>query len=106
MSDHGRRKGRKDDNQDDIVGTLRVAGYYVIDIHSLGNGIPDLLVVGKDQDRTLILAEVKQKSGTFTPDEKEFLRVYPGYVATFYDTGDALRKMHQIDKGNLKWDAQ
>ena len=45
-----------DENQQEIIATLREAGYIVHDTHELGGGFPDI-VVGCDKGN--VLAEIK-----------------------------------------------
>ena len=65
-----RKYGRRDTNQSDIVRALRFAGCSVVDLASVGGGVPDLLV-GRSQ-RVLRLLEVKMPGEKLTPDQTQF----------------------------------
>ena len=61
-----------DTNQPEIVKALRHCGLHVIDLHTLGKGVPDLLVTGYNPVANKVLAllvEVKTDKGKLTPDE-------------------------------------
>lgn len=61
-----RRAARVDENQRAIVKALRKAGASVQPLHTVGDGVPDLLVgIGGKT----FLVEVKNEKGTLTPDQ-------------------------------------
>jgi len=72
------RAKKTDDNQQEIVTTLRQCGAFVFDLSGVGRGCPDLLVCihGK-----IMLMECKSKRGAMTPEQVMFHRDC-GYVVT------------------------
>lgn len=69
-----------DANQPEIVKQLRQCGLHVIDLHTLGKGVPDILVTGYSHaaDKVLcLLVEVKGPNGKLTPDEAVWHEGYP-----------------------------
>ena len=57
-----RRKSRKDLNHDAVVEAFRKCGCYVVELHELGHGIPDLLVkIGQ----TWRVVEIKNMDGWY-----------------------------------------
>lgn len=89
-------RAKKVDNvQADIVKALRKAGVSVWVTSSLGDGGPDLVcgVKGGRNGHSHIanyLIEVKSKSGTLTPDQKEFRAEWKGHYAIARSVDDAL----------------
>jgi hypothetical protein len=82
---------RTDSNQQEVMDTLRAAGYLVTDIHTLGKGRPDLAV---SKYRNVWLLEVKAKDGKLTPDEREFIAAgWPMIIV--YSGQDAVNKLHE-----------
>ena len=77
-----RRAAKTDDNQKDIVNSLRIAGFSVYPTHSLGRGFPDI-VVGKNGLN--LLFEIKDGSKPksaqkLTKDEQVFHENWRGSV--------------------------
>lgn len=67
---------RADANQPEIVDILRTFGYLVAHTHTLGRGLPDIIVSGYHHGhraRALLWVEIKTPGGTFTSDEDKFL---------------------------------
>lgn len=68
---------RVDENQAQIVKELREAGYFVLDIHIIGGGVPDLIVAQRG-GRT-VLVEIKASwRKNLTEDEREFFLTWGG----------------------------
>ena len=92
-----RKHGRKDGNQDEIVGALRQVGAFVQSLASIGNGCPDLLVAY--HGRTF-LVEVKADKGKLTPAEAAWIAECEriGGVSVYLVRGaeDALRTVGAI----------
>jgi hypothetical protein len=86
---------RTDSNQAEIIRDLRKAGYQVWDTHCLGAGYPDVNVLSKRN--TVVLMEIKTKTGKLTDDEVEFHKLWP--VAIVRSIDDALSVMAQEDEG-------
>ena len=66
---------RTDANQNTIVHALRDLQFKVIDLHKVGGGVPDILVMGYSmiQDRTtVLLVEIKTESGKLNRAQKEW----------------------------------
>lgn len=70
-----RRYGKKDDCQKQIVKVLQQLGFGVIDLSSLGNNIPDLLIA--KSDRTA-LVELKSENGKLSKGQEFFKLTWPG----------------------------
>lgn len=71
---------RVDANQPAIVSALRQVGYHVIHLHTLGKGVPDILVTGYNHrvnSVVALLVEIKTASGNLTDDEKQWHYDYP-----------------------------
>lgn len=78
-----RRAARVDTNQSAVVNALRRIGCTVQPIHTLGRGVPDLLVGVRGVN---LLLEVKdgdkpQSRQALTPDEREWHEEWRGQVA-------------------------
>lgn len=95
-----RRIAKVDSNQASIVNIMRAVGAKVQPIHTLGNGVPDLLIAFRGQ---WFVVEVKDgdKAASrrlLTPDEQrwhdEFNRAAPVHVVNNAD--DALRAIGAI----------
>ena len=82
---------RTDSNQQEVMDTLRAAGYMVFDAHRLGKGFPDLAVC---KYRNVYLVEVKTRDGKLTEDEREFIKSgWP--VIVVFSGQDAVDKLHK-----------
>lgn len=86
------RRARVDDNQKEIVADLRKVGCTVEHLHTVGKGVPDLLVgyAGKNH-----LLEVKDgnkppSARRLTPDQELWHAGWRGNVFTVTSTADAL----------------
>ena len=65
---------RVDANQAELVQTLRACGLHIVHLHTLGKGVPDLLVSGyrRQSERVeALLVEVKTATGKMTDDAAE-----------------------------------
>jgi hypothetical protein len=82
---HYQRK--TDKNHCQITAFLRGQNCHVIDLSSVGSGVPDLLVL--TPDRRLILMEIKNPDGgRLTPKQRELMEVWP--VAVVRNPNDCL----------------
>ena len=70
-----RRFSKRDGNHTQIVRTLRLAGYLVIELHGVGGNCPDVLVVGRGR---VVLMEIKAEKGTLTPGQELFHGAWRG----------------------------
>lgn len=72
-----------DANQRSIARELAVCGLLFIDIHTVGRGVPDAIVIGHNR-RTgttdALLVEIKTAKGTLTDAEIEFRDGLPEYA--------------------------
>ncbi len=96
------RVRRADANQPEVAKAYRDIGCVVVDIHEMGEGVPDLLIAVPAQraaglllpcDGLLLLSEVKGPGEGLTgPEAKlhELLRGYP--VVVDYSGEDVLRR--------------
>jgi hypothetical protein len=67
-----------DGNHQDVKDGLIALGYAILDIHDLGRGVPDLLVL--TPWNVLVLIEVKMPGKKLTSDEERWHRSWPGKV--------------------------
>jgi hypothetical protein len=84
-----RRAARLDANHAEIVEAFKAAGCGVLSLAGLGNGVPDLLVVGPDAmrggDLALFLVEIKDGSKpksqqALTADQVRFHADWPVFI--------------------------
>ena len=71
-----RRVARVDANQSAIVGALRAAGAWIVDLSGVGKGCPDLLVCGPAQ-RVWVLLEIKD--GDKAPSRRKLTAAQVGF---------------------------
>jgi hypothetical protein len=76
----GRRAAKVDSNQPDVVAKLRKIGFSVQPIHTIGGGVPDLLL-GMSGWNFLIELKSSDK-GKLTPDEIDWHANWKGQVDT------------------------
>jgi hypothetical protein len=93
-----RRAAKRDDNHADVVKALRSAGCWVLDLGSVGNGCPDLLVHGPTYPWTLRLLEIKDgkkspSARVLTPDQIKFHGECRGLIYVVHSTAEALEVM-------------
>jgi Holliday junction resolvase len=86
-----RRAARTDATQTDIMSALRQAGAIVHSLASVGNGMPDLLVLHRGQT---ILLECKDgrkspSKRTLTPDQVRFMENWQGGPIAIVDSVEA-----------------
>ena len=87
-----RRAAKVDANQSAIVQALRQVGASILHLHTLGRGVPDLLVAKHDR---MWLMELKDgdKSPSkrkLTPDEVKWIDAWPGPVYVVESVEDAI----------------
>lgn len=71
---------RVDTNQRQIVGELNACGLHTVDLHTVGRGCPDILVVGHRRQTgqtEALLVEIKTARGKLTDAEIEFHNEFP-----------------------------
>lgn len=90
-----RYAAKVDANQPEIVAALRAVGASVRPIHTLGAGVPDLLVGWRGGN---YLLEVKTPTGELTPAERKFAECWRGQAATVRSVDDALQAIGAIDR--------
>lgn len=89
-----RRRAKVDGNHAEIVAAFRKAGWKVLSLAELGNGVPDLLVMRWEEHNgnpfmtRWFLVEVKQPKGKLTKDQERFRAEWPVQVVRTVD--DAL----------------
>ncbi len=72
---------RADANQPEIVELLRTLGYKVAHTHTLGRGLPDIIVAGNHcglKCQALLWVEIKTERGSLTTDEERFFLEWDG----------------------------
>ncbi len=89
-----RYRAKVDDNQATITAAFRALGCTVQPIHTVGRGVPDLLVATPDGRNCLV--EVKDGSKPpskrrLTPDEERWIAGWNGPVWIVNDADDAAR---------------
>lgn len=84
---------RSDANQSTIVAGLREIGAAVIDMHELGQGVPDIAVWFR---RRWVLLEVKTAKGTLTSDEMDWHLKHPGAAHIVRTLDDALKAIGAV----------
>lgn len=72
----GKVRRRPDANQGSIILALRRCGATVLDLSSVGDGCPDLLIGYHGMDRLL---EVKTAAGTTSAGQSAFARTWRGW---------------------------
>ena len=90
-----RRAAKVDANQAAIVGELRAVGASVQPLHTVGQGVPDLLVGFRGRNW---LIEVKDGSKPpserkLTPAQQDWHALWRGQVVTVKDGDEALRAL-------------
>lgn len=94
---------RKDRNHKAAVIYARLAGYHVVETSSSGDGVPDLLVVGRVNHRIGVFFEIKVDNEPLREKEVEFFITYPGLayvVRSGADNGEiAGQQIVEIMKG-------
>lgn len=83
-----RRKARVDSNQREIVEFARSHGCTVAHLHTLGRGIPDLLIGYRGRN---YLIEVKGEKKLLTEDEQNFFSKWRGDAAVVATKEDLVR---------------
>ena len=85
-----RRKARVDENQLVIVARLRRHGATVVPLHTVGEGVPDLLVGFRHRT---FLVEVKTPAGRLTDRQKEWHESWNGDPVCIIRTVDQVDSM-------------
>lgn len=88
-----RRNARIDHNQTAIVRALRQAGCSVQPLHTVGRGVPDLLVGHNGRNFLLELKDGSKRPSErkLTEDQQEWHRNWRGQVAVIESADEALR---------------
>lgn len=94
-----RIRSRSDNNQASIVKDFRSMGCSVVDLHSLGRGVPDLLVGFRGFN---LLVEVKSEKGILTKDQIDWQKIWKGdLVFVVRKTDDVIRLINLIIATNI-----
>jgi hypothetical protein len=98
-----RKRGKSDANQQQIIDDLRKLGFSVCDIHSLGHGIPDI-IVGKDgkEKKYNIIFEIKNdkmppNKQKLTDDEIKWNKKWKGQVNTVKNVTEILEILNKYN---------
>jgi Holliday junction resolvase len=83
-----RRAAKVDGTQPAIVEALRRIGAWVLHLHTVGKGCPDLLVWNRGR---YVLIECKSKGEDINKDQAEFIATCPGEVHVCWTPEEALR---------------
>jgi hypothetical protein len=76
---------KTDGNQQEIMTEFRRLGATVQTLHTVGRGVPDLLVGYKGLN---LLVEVKSERGVFTPEQVKWFEKWQGTVYTIWTISD------------------
>ena len=89
------RAAKVDANQKQIVEDLRNAGYGVAHLHTVGNGIPDILVGINGKNYLFEIKDPSQPPSKqrLTKKEKEFFETWLGHVDVAHTAEDIMRKI-------------
>lgn len=79
---------RTDSNQAQIVEVLRQVGASVQSLHTLGRGVPDLLVAYQGQT---FLIECKTETGELTKYQKKWINTWQAPVIIAHTADEALK---------------
>lgn len=82
-----RRAAKIDENHNEIVEALRLAGCSVLSLAAIGKGVPDILV-GRLGEQYLL--EIKTAKGKLTPDQIIFIDKWRGEVHVVRTPEEAL----------------
>ena len=82
---------RTDHNQREIMAALRQVGATVVSLHTVGKGVPDLLVGFRGRNYLLEVKNPRGRGRRLTPAEARFLETWRGQVAVVVTVGEALR---------------
>jgi hypothetical protein len=91
------RKAKVDTNQKEITAALRRAGCTVQPLHTVGRGVPDLLVGFRGQNFLLELKDGSKRPSErkLTDDQQEWHQQWRGQVAVVESVDEALRLIAQ-----------
>ena len=89
-----RRASRADATQPEIVSALRAVGAEVTHLHTVGQGVPDLLVWFR---RQWFVIEAKRPGGRLTADELDYGLRHPGGVGVVFDVEGALNWIGAVE---------
>ena len=87
---------RVDGNQPEIVQALRCVGASVTHLHTVGHGVPDILVGFRG---VTYLMGIKTTKGRLTRDEKRWINDWCGQVAVVRSVDEALATVGAIIDG-------
>jgi len=87
------RAKRVDENQQEIIDTLKEAGYSVHNTHDLGGGFPDI-VVGCDKGN--VLAEIKMPGKGLNEKETKWFMSWKGPKVVIYTKGEAVKQIEKV----------
>lgn len=88
------RPRRTDANQREIVAALRAVGAEVISLHTVGRGVPDLLVLHRGR---VWLLECKSVHGRVEPAQRVFMTRWQGHAHIVHSPEEALQLVTRED---------
>jgi hypothetical protein len=90
-----RRAAKVDANQPETIAHLRSLGWHVQPLHTLGQGVPDLLCSKRMNGIPWsCLCELKVSGGKLTPDQQKYAEEYLGPLVVAYGPEDAASKLN------------
>jgi len=87
------RRRRADENQAEIVGDLRAIGAYVLHLHTIGGGCPDIVVLWRG---VRWMFDIKGSQGRLFQKQRDWHRIWReagGNVAVIRTSEEAFRIM-------------
>lgn len=91
---------RADENQAEIVADLRAIGAYVLHLHTVGGGCPDIAVCYKEK---VYLFEIKGSKGRLFQKQRDWHRMWRkagGKVAVIRSSEEAFKVMGVVADGS------
>lgn len=98
----GSAPSKVDGNHAAIVAALRGCGYFVISLHMIGGGVPDLLVISKHDNSRALLIEVKMPGEKLNDKERAWHAAYPGRATIAHSAETAVFMMQQFESEAMK----
>lgn len=91
---------RSDNNQAEIISTLRKVGASVQTLHEVGRGVPDILVGYRHAN---YLLEVKSSKGKLNARQCEWHQSWNGHVFVVHNSWEALEAIGAVNSPPDYW---
>ena len=93
-----RRYGKKDDNHKEIVKKLQSIGFGTLDLSSLGDDVPDLLI---SRDNLSCVVEIKIPGKEPTKGQAQWASIWPGFWICAHSAEEVYEKWQEYSKRKL-----